>query len=249
MLGCEPQDPSYSYDTVKQITTDPTELLEIQSSFSREIENEILQMHNAKYIENEIAADAAATELERIGGSFGDGSFVGVNENGEDRESSNIVLINLDQQVKPDAPNARLVSNGQYAKLEEPVKDKEHKSSSVILNGPKNRRSDDNRENMTEENMNQEKTICRSLEEVSAAQNKAVPSGSGQLNHLKEVNGTTDNSKSKLDSRTELPKQKISPRNKSKTNKKTELKRTTSNQNAQKRNGSTKETVISFMQF
>lgn len=49
---------------------DTTEYLELQSSFSREIENEILHMNESKEIneaESEIAANAAVTELERIG--------------------------------------------------------------------------------------------------------------------------------------------------------------------------------------
>lgn len=239
MLGCESQDPNYSYDTAKQITTDPTELLEIQSSFSREIENEILQMHNAKNIENEIAADAAATELERIGGSFGDGSFVGANENGEDREANNIVLTNLDQQVKPELANTRL-SNGH----------KERKSGKMMLNGAKNRKSDYNRENMTEKSTDQEKKNRRNSKEESAAQNETVASGSGQENQLKDVNGTTDDTKNGSNSKSDPPKQIISPRKRPnglspKSNRKPKLK--WRSQNTQKRNHSNKtmETVIS----
>lgn len=52
------------------VAVDTSEFLELQSSFSREIENEILHMNESKEIneaESEIAANAAVTELERIG--------------------------------------------------------------------------------------------------------------------------------------------------------------------------------------
>lgn len=62
---------AYEHHVVKnQVVGDPSELLELQSSFSREIENEILNMHGSKEIneaESEIAANAAVKELERIG--------------------------------------------------------------------------------------------------------------------------------------------------------------------------------------
>lgn len=62
---------AYEYHVVKsQVVGDASELLELQSSFSREIENEILNMHESKEIneaESEIAANAAVKELERIG--------------------------------------------------------------------------------------------------------------------------------------------------------------------------------------
>lgn len=61
---------AYEHHVVKnQVVVDTSELLELQSSFSREIENEILNMHESKEIneaESEIA-DAAVKELERIG--------------------------------------------------------------------------------------------------------------------------------------------------------------------------------------
>lgn len=63
---------AYEHHVVKsQVVGDHCgELLELQSSFSREIENEILNMHESKEIneaESEIAANAAVKELERIG--------------------------------------------------------------------------------------------------------------------------------------------------------------------------------------
>lgn len=62
---------AYEHHVVKnQGVGDTSELLELQSSFSREIENEILNMHESKEInevESEIAANAAVKELERIG--------------------------------------------------------------------------------------------------------------------------------------------------------------------------------------
>lgn len=62
---------AYEHHVVKnQAVGDASELLELQSSFSREIENEILNMHGSKEIneaESEIAANAAVKELERIG--------------------------------------------------------------------------------------------------------------------------------------------------------------------------------------
>lgn len=62
---------AYEHHVVKnQVVGDASELLELQSSFSREIENEILNMHESKEIneaESEIAANAAVKELERIG--------------------------------------------------------------------------------------------------------------------------------------------------------------------------------------
>lgn len=63
---------AYEHHVVKnQAVGDASELLELQSSFSREIENEILNMHgSSKEIneaESEIAANAAVKELERIG--------------------------------------------------------------------------------------------------------------------------------------------------------------------------------------
>lgn len=62
---------AYDHHVVKnQVGGDASELLELQSSFSREIENEILHMHESKEIneaESEIAANAAVKELERIG--------------------------------------------------------------------------------------------------------------------------------------------------------------------------------------
>lgn len=62
---------AYEHHVVKsQVVGDTSELLELQSSFSREIENEILNMHESKEIneaESEIAANAAVKELERIG--------------------------------------------------------------------------------------------------------------------------------------------------------------------------------------
>lgn len=62
---------AYEHHVVKnQVVVDASELLELQSSFSREIENEILNMHESKEIneaESEIAANAAVKELERIG--------------------------------------------------------------------------------------------------------------------------------------------------------------------------------------
>lgn len=60
MLSC--------YEQPKQM--DASELLELQSSISREIENEIMYMNESKdinEIESEIAANAAVKELERIG--------------------------------------------------------------------------------------------------------------------------------------------------------------------------------------
>lgn len=61
----------YEHHVVKNhVVGDTSELLELQSSFSREIENEILNMHESKEIneaESEIAANAAVKELERIG--------------------------------------------------------------------------------------------------------------------------------------------------------------------------------------
>lgn len=62
---------AYEHHVVKhQAVGDASELLELQSSFSREIENEIFNMHESKEIneaESEIAANAAVKELERIG--------------------------------------------------------------------------------------------------------------------------------------------------------------------------------------
>lgn len=62
---------AYEHHMVKnQVGGDASELLELQSSFSREIENEIFNMHGSKEIneaESEIAANAAVKELERIG--------------------------------------------------------------------------------------------------------------------------------------------------------------------------------------
>lgn len=62
---------AYEHHVVKNhVVGDTIELLELQSSFSREIENEILNMHESKEIneaESEIAANAAVKELERIG--------------------------------------------------------------------------------------------------------------------------------------------------------------------------------------
>lgn len=62
---------AYDHHVVKShVVGDTSELLELQSSFSREIENEILNMHESKEIneaESEIAANAAVKELERIG--------------------------------------------------------------------------------------------------------------------------------------------------------------------------------------
>lgn len=60
--------------TKNQVTGDTSELLELQSSFSREIDQEILlNMHGVKEAFNEagseIAANAAVRELERIGSS------------------------------------------------------------------------------------------------------------------------------------------------------------------------------------
>lgn len=60
--------------TKNQVTGDTSELLELQSSFSREIDHEILlNMHGVKEAFNEagseIAANAAVRELERIGSS------------------------------------------------------------------------------------------------------------------------------------------------------------------------------------
>lgn len=64
-------DTGYEQHLTKQ--NDPTELLELQSSLSREIENEILHMNDPKdiinEIESEIAANAAVKVLERIGSS------------------------------------------------------------------------------------------------------------------------------------------------------------------------------------
>lgn len=64
-------DTGYEQHLTKQ--NDPTELLELQSSLSREIENEILHMSDTKdiinEIESEIAANAAVKVLERIGSS------------------------------------------------------------------------------------------------------------------------------------------------------------------------------------
>lgn len=66
MLEC---DAGYEQQSIKQ--NDPSELLELQSSLSREIENEILHMNDSKdiinEIDSEIAANAAVKELERIG--------------------------------------------------------------------------------------------------------------------------------------------------------------------------------------
>lgn len=64
MLECD----GFDQQITKQ--NDPSELMELQSSLSREIENEILHMNDSKDIINEIeceiAANAAAKELERI---------------------------------------------------------------------------------------------------------------------------------------------------------------------------------------
>lgn len=69
MLEC---DAGYEQHLNKQ--NDPVELLELQSSLSREIENEIMHMNDSKdieinEIESEIAANAAVKVLERIGSS------------------------------------------------------------------------------------------------------------------------------------------------------------------------------------
>lgn len=227
MLGCEPQDPTYGYDAVKQITTDPTELLEIQSSFSREIENEIMQMHNAKYIENEIAADAAATELERIGGSFGEGSYVGVNENGgEDKEANNIVLMNLDHQIKLEVP-----SNGQRVELDETAKNKSKKSSGTTSNGLK--KGGDVKQNMTEKSGNKEKSRNSRTEAIICGEE--VPNGTENQKQLKKVNGGVENGKAETESRRELTKQKDSSQNSTdetpvKPNKKLETRQRNTNQ-------------------
>lgn len=143
MLGCDQHDPTYGYDGSKQITNDPTDLLELQSSFSREIENEILQMHNSKYIENEIAADEAATELERIGGSFGDGSLVGANENGDviDRDMNGIVLISTVTSVEPSNESGNQVNGSSKPANNSRVKTAEElpkrKDSNAVLNDNK----------------------------------------------------------------------------------------------------------------
>lgn len=64
-------DTGYEQHLTKQ--NDPSELLELQSSLSREIENEILHMNDPKdiinEIDSEIAANAAVKVLERIGSS------------------------------------------------------------------------------------------------------------------------------------------------------------------------------------
>lgn len=63
-------DAGFDHQLTKQ-QNDASELMELQSSLSREIENEILQMNDSKFIVNEndseIAANAAVNELERIG--------------------------------------------------------------------------------------------------------------------------------------------------------------------------------------
>lgn len=246
MLGYESQDPTYSYDAVKQITNDATELLE--SAFSREIENEILQMHNAKYIENEIAAGAAATELERIGGSFAaDDSFIG--ENGDDRDANNIVLMNLDQQTKPASANSHLVSNGHYEKLDETIRNKELNSSNLIQNSSSDQNGVNKNDKVTEEN-----TYSN---ERKAVQKVRARDASPSINQSKQVGTTKEKNEAETtNSRSEVSKQKNSPRSKPKglsprSNKKDETKRRNVNSNTQKRNGTieTKEKVNLIRKF
>lgn len=91
---------AYEHHVVKNHAVgDASELLELQSSFSREIENEIFNMHESKEIfeaESEIAANAAVKELERIGSA----------ENISLVEEVTIDVINsMVEDVKPETLN------------------------------------------------------------------------------------------------------------------------------------------------
>lgn len=91
---------AYDHHTGKnQAAVDSNEFLDLQSAFSREIENEILNMHESKEIneaESEIAANAAVKELERIGSA----------ENISLVEDAVDVLHSINE-AKEDAPNQK----------------------------------------------------------------------------------------------------------------------------------------------
>lgn len=98
---------AYEHHVVKsQVVGDHCgELLELQSSFSREIENEILNMHESKEIneaESEIAANAAVKELERIGSAE---NISLVDDTAEVLHSMNEEKDEISHQKKSDGSN------------------------------------------------------------------------------------------------------------------------------------------------
>lgn len=120
MLECEA---GYEQQLTKQ--NDPSELLELQSSLSREIENEILHMNESKdninEIESEIAANAAVKELERIG------------------SSENISLVG---EVIEEVPSEKTTQNGVSESVRREMKAPKSKSptkskKAKVVNGPK----------------------------------------------------------------------------------------------------------------
>lgn len=127
---------AYEHHVVKhQVGGDPSELLELQSSFSREIENEILNMHESKEIneaESEIAANAAVKELERIGSA----------ENISLVEDVAIETLNAIDDVKNDKKPETKKTNENTAKSKakkEPIKKqtKAKSNETKLKNNPK----------------------------------------------------------------------------------------------------------------
>lgn len=128
---------AYEHHVVKsQVVGDPSELLELQSSFSREIENEILNMHESKEIneaESEIAANAAVKELERIGSAENISLvedvvidvFQPINENKDDSASEKDLPKNNDEK-DPVAPvkqrNKEVQSSARSKSKKEPIR-------------------------------------------------------------------------------------------------------------------------------
>ncbi|XP_031628341.1 zinc finger protein 354A-like [Contarinia nasturtii] len=125
---------AYEHHVVKnQVVGDPSELLELQSSFSREIENEILNMHESKEIneaESEIAANAAVKELERIGSaeniSLVDDILHPINEDKEEvlhQKKSDKIDQNEDDSVdeSPKLRNVEVQSSTRNRSKKEPI--------------------------------------------------------------------------------------------------------------------------------
>lgn len=120
---------AYEHHVVKnQGVGDPSELLELQSSFSREIENEILNMHESKEIneaESEIAANAAVKELERIGSaeniSFVDDILHPINVEKEENEKKSEQNENDSANESPKLRSADGQSTAKSRPKKEPI--------------------------------------------------------------------------------------------------------------------------------
>lgn len=193
---------AYEHHVVKnQVTGDTSELLELQSSFSREIENEIMHMHESKEAfneaESEIAANAAVTELERIGSS----------ENISLVEDVAIENFNSSNATKSDVLNKKTDTNASNI---------EKSSKSVLISTETSPKTNENstKSKAKKETMKKPKRVdtkikinAKEKQRIAKASKADISKNSSKAEILKEnVPQTTNNKTAKNKSQTIEPK-------------------------------------------